>query len=403
MTVPSVDAQNLTTATGKRGVIASSGVLKPTFEQLSLPMYEQTGPWCWAYTSNSVIEYECARLTRRSLPLSTGFLAWAAQECDSLGMGGSNFGRASRGVNTFGVVPLSLYGEPPPRSPVPTPPKGVIDQGSNAFGVAFKWLRFWNREPVSDTQFQAIKEEIAAGHPVAVGMQWPKVTEFIPRTYVLPYPSPSGFVDGHCVVLCGFQDDPSYVGGGYFLFRNSWGKTWAKQGYAYMPYEMLRIYLNDAYSVRVTHRRSVPESAQRFAAADLLPGSNTKGAVLQKMDTYGKAWGERPQVFFRPEGASDELKLVLNIIDPHQYELFARFTTAEDYGRYEIRVNGTSSATVWDGASAGVSLVAPVSLGVFPLKAGANEVAFRFTGRSPASKGNCLGVHQLLLVRKQQE
>ena len=377
----------------------SSASLKPTFEQYGLPLYRQDGPWCWAYTSNSVIEYEHAQLQRRGLALSTGFLTWAAQECDKLGTGGSNFGRASRGVNTFGVVPLSLYGEPTAQTPVPTPPRPIITQGERSFGVEFQWLRFWSRERVSDIQFQAIQEELATGHPVAVGMQWPKVTEFVPDTFLLPYPSPSGYSDGHCVVLCGYQEDSRCAGGGYFSFRNSWGRNWAEQGYAYMTYQMLRAYLNDAYSVRVVQKRIVPEGAQRFTASELL-GNLSTGVSRQKMENYGKAWGEKPQVLFQPTGFQRELKLCLTVAEAGSYQIFGSFTMAEDYGTYTITVNGGSSKITWNGASAGVSLAAPILIGTFSLKQGVNEVVFRLRGRSSASRGGLLGVHQLLIARQ---
>ncbi len=373
--------------------------LKPTFEQYSLPLYHQNGPWCWAYTSNSVIEYEYAQLNRRGTALSTGYLAWAAQECDRLGTGGSNFGRASRGVNTFGVVPLSLYGEPTSLTPVPTPSKSIITQGERSFGVEFQWLRFWSRERVSDIQFQAIQEELAAGHPVAIGMQWPKVTEFIPNTFLLPYPSPSGYSDGHCVVLCGYQEDAQCAGGGYFAFRNSWGKNWAEQGYAYMTYDMLRAYLNDAYSVRVVQKRIAPEGAQCFTASDFVKHLSG-GVSLQKMENYGKAWGQKPQLLFRPTGSLKELTLRLTVAQSGSYEIFGIFTTAEDYGSYTILVNGESSKTIWNGASAGISLAAPILIGTFSLKQGVNEVVFRLRDRSSASRGDFLGVHQILIARQ---
>lgn len=49
-------------------------------------------------------------------------------------------------------------------------------------------------------------------------------------------------VGGHAVCLVGYQDNPEYPGGGYFLVRNSWGAAWAYAsvhgaGYGTIPYD----------------------------------------------------------------------------------------------------------------------------------------------------------------------
>jgi hypothetical protein len=52
---------------------------------------------------------------------------------------------------------------------------------------------------------------------------------------------------GHCVLATGFVDNarlPSGVapgaGGGYLIVKNSWGRGWGDQGYAYLPYEWVK-------------------------------------------------------------------------------------------------------------------------------------------------------------------
>lgn len=40
----------------------------------------------------------------------------------------------------------------------------------------------------------------------------------------------------HAVTVLGYQIDERYDGGGYFIFRNSWGSKWGAQGYGYLPF-----------------------------------------------------------------------------------------------------------------------------------------------------------------------
>lgn len=59
----------------------------------------------------------------------------------------------------------------------------------------------------------------------------------VARTGIVPMPKPNEqFLGGHCIVLCGYNDETST-----FIVRNSWGTQWGQQGYCEMPYA----YIND--------------------------------------------------------------------------------------------------------------------------------------------------------------
>lgn len=54
----------------------------------------------------------------------------------------------------------------------------------------------------------------------------------VARTGIVPMPGPNEhFLGGHCIVLCGYNDETSM-----FIVRNSWGTQWGQQGYCEMPY-----------------------------------------------------------------------------------------------------------------------------------------------------------------------
>jgi C1A family cysteine protease len=65
----------------------------------------------------------------------------------------------------------------------------------------------------------------------------------------LPLSQPDG---GHAICLVGYEPKPNAPGGGVFLFRNSWNKSWAtgsryRAGYGTLFFEYVRQYALEAY------------------------------------------------------------------------------------------------------------------------------------------------------------
>ena len=101
----------------------------------------------------------------------------------------------------------------------------------------------------------AIRGHLDAGRPVVVGVltfsewDWPTVAE----TGEIILPAPGSQADGgHAICLVGYELRPNAPGGGVFLFRNSWGKSWAARsrygaGYGTLFFEYVRQYAVSAY------------------------------------------------------------------------------------------------------------------------------------------------------------
>ena len=63
---------------------------------------------------------------------------------------------------------------------------------------------------------------------------------------------PYRVIGGHAIVFVGYDDQlldesTSHVKG-YFKFRNSWGESWGKSGYGYLPYAYIQ-YCFDSWKV----------------------------------------------------------------------------------------------------------------------------------------------------------
>ena len=53
----------------------------------------------------------------------------------------------------------------------------------------------------------------------------------------------------HEMLIVGYQDDLSVVGGGSFIVRNSWHKDWGREGYCKMPYAYAELFVNEATTI----------------------------------------------------------------------------------------------------------------------------------------------------------
>lgn len=81
----------------------------------------------------------------------------------------------------------------------------------------------------------AIKEQLAAGIPVVVGISaYDSFESFaVQQTGIVPMPDIANedFLGGHAVALVGYDDGTSL-----FLAKNSWGTSWGDNGYLHIPY-----------------------------------------------------------------------------------------------------------------------------------------------------------------------
>lgn len=91
--------------------------------------------------------------------------------------------------------------------------------------------------------------QLKQGRPVAAGLRWPKdgkfKTEKILGVTMMTAPAPADVSDGHSIVFVGYKVSDKFPGGGYLVFRNSWGTDFMEDGYGYMSFDYANKYTND--------------------------------------------------------------------------------------------------------------------------------------------------------------
>jgi Papain family cysteine protease len=98
-------------------------------------------------------------------------------------------------------------------------------------------------EIIPATKIEVIREKIAAGQDVIVGLKLPNFTTAGEKGAKYIVGSQKGSAKmGHEVLLSGYAETPH---GTYFLLHNSWGTAWGDEGYAWLHEDLLKAFWLD--------------------------------------------------------------------------------------------------------------------------------------------------------------
>jgi hypothetical protein len=133
-----------------------------------------------------------------------------------------------------------------------TYPAGTMSQaGSLAPRLKPHFIKEWDvNTGLLPSQLLGIIFQLKQGRPVAAGLRWPKEGKFKTDTVLgvtmMTAPAPADVFDGHSIAFVGYKVSDKFPGGGYLVFRNSWGSGFMEDGYGYMSFDYANKYTNDA-------------------------------------------------------------------------------------------------------------------------------------------------------------
>jgi hypothetical protein len=237
--------------------------LRPEIETLGLAIRDQGDRGtCSVFATTFLIEYQTARRTGvKGLDLSEEYLNWAKNRANKTNVDGGKFDDIIHGYQAFGMVSI---GDMPNRATFDpthpdTPRKAVIASGKGFERFPFTFIKRWNNQRgMSVRELEATKAALSGGHPVATGIWWlerfetvavehvPLLKEYPRRDNTNSDPSKNPMFEGHSIDLVGFHEGPEFPGGGYFVFRNSFGPGFGHDGYGFVSFKYIRDYANDA-------------------------------------------------------------------------------------------------------------------------------------------------------------
>jgi hypothetical protein len=111
---------------------------------------------------------------------------------------------------------------------------------------------------LSSADLEKVLDLLKNNRAVAAGFRWPGpgkfATEKVAGVELMKNLLPSDLTSGHSIVLVGYRKHAAYPGGGYFVFRNSWGTGFGDAGYGYMSFAYVKANVADvmAYAAKAT-------------------------------------------------------------------------------------------------------------------------------------------------------
>lgn len=120
---------------------------------------------------------------------------------------------------------------------------------------------------------------------------------------------------------------------------------------------------------------------------------------VQSMESFRGKWSGNEQVYWKNGDVEDELTFNFNAPSDGQYNVYASFTSAKNYGIFDHIINGQTASSSLDLYSGKVLPTGLVNLGIFDLESGNNEWIAKIAGsNSNASSGNGYGLDFLMIA-----
>lgn len=208
-----------------------------------LPILDQGGQnTCVAFTMAAMLQILAADSTR----LSEQFLFWGCKELDNMTQNprGTTPQAAIEALKRFGICLDSEW--PYHVSPMP----GNVGQGPppTQAQAAAVVRRIRSGGSLDSTGSAAVCAALADSQSVLLGLPIYPFWTYSGQTrrggrVRQPLPGERQY-GGHAVCAVGYRNDSAAPGGGYIIFRNSWGTEFGSEnadgaGYGYIPYEVV--------------------------------------------------------------------------------------------------------------------------------------------------------------------
>jgi papain like protease len=225
--------------------------------------------WSSAYAARTIEEAARTGGDPNSLRFSPAFLynQIGMENCD-----GSYIEKAMEYMTQSGSIPYSEFPYTD-QDCSKQPDQQQLDEARQFKMRGFNRLTPGDRNNVID--LHAIKENIAQGAPVVIGMM-------VGNSYMQPMMGKDLWeptqedrsmlgLGGHAQCVVGY-DDKKY--GGAFLLMNSWGSQWGNNGFAWVRYPDFRYFVREAYGIEPMARTGAAANEAFSCEIGLVAGNN---------------------------------------------------------------------------------------------------------------------------------
>jgi C1A family cysteine protease len=217
---------------------------------------------CTVFATTFLIDYQKAGMkSTGSNDLSEEFLDWAGNKALGTHNDGGFFTEFISGYSDYGISTAAQMRYRATYDPNLTPSGTAQRAAETMFPVKYPFtiVKVWNDQTgMTSAELQNELSILRSGRPVATGIWWQTnfatvTVDGIPLLKDYPRSANSGsnppMFDGHSIDLVGFRESKAFPGGGYFVFRNSFGTSFGDKGYGFVSFQYLRTYANDAIAI----------------------------------------------------------------------------------------------------------------------------------------------------------
>ncbi|MBC8156262.1 MAG: C1 family peptidase [Bacteroidetes bacterium] len=219
------------------------------------PTVQAQGPYstcvgfACGYYLRTIIEAKARRITSRpaidKLAFSPGYLYEKAKSTrDYACTEGIQLTKVLAVMQQFGVSPFGAF--PYPACGQQT---SAADQAAARYRIA-GYDRLFNVQELEPAKLKKLKQALADGSPVVVGLVIPASFYFTKKVWqAAPGDNPANpQLQGHALCVVGY-DDALY--GGAFRVVNSFGSSWADRGFCWITYRDMARFVRYGFTVRV--------------------------------------------------------------------------------------------------------------------------------------------------------
>lgn len=229
--------------------------------------------WSSAFGARTILEATRTGQNPDQLKFSPSFLY---NQIGLDGCQGSYIIRAMEFMTKQGSVPYELFPYTD-QNCTRQPDNSLVQQAGQYKMRGFN--RLTKGDNTEDLDLRAIKENLAQGAPVVIGMMVGQsyMQSMIGKDVWIPEPGDASMMGfgGHAQCVVGY-DDKKY--GGSFLIMNSWGPEWGNNGFAWVRYPDFVTYVREAYGLEPMAKPNTPLSCEIGLVTVKYDGKKTAAA-----------------------------------------------------------------------------------------------------------------------------
>lgn len=315
---------------------------------------------CSVFALTCLLEFMyCEHLGASAADLSEEYLNYASNLAINEWVDGGFFWALDDGYQAQGMLHETELPYQASQIPSATLSASLLELGRRWPRLQADFIKPWNAaKGASQAQLNKALSYLDAHIPVAFGGWWPDGsiagTTQILGVDVMNVPPASekgqGLFDGHSVVLVGYGKHKSFPGGGYFIFRNSWSKTFGDNGYGYMPFAYVLNYANDLLAYKLYPWKGKSLALQSVSGTknrlDII-AADSKGGVKTGVWQSGQA-GNRWRAWWPVVGGKTAAGGPVTLVSRHPGQLDA-FVTGQNGQVYTAAWNGKEADGLWQG------------------------------------------------------